>query len=115
VASHDEAVVAVDQPSIIWESVLSNRFTEVTVMSESNKITVNYFCLGALFIFVGSVLLCALGFTVVLPFEATRSWPQVRVDNVIRMLKLRPFSGKRHQFHSTNYTPRRQLILFYRY
>ena len=39
---------------------------------------VNYFCLGALFIFFGSVLLCALGFTVVLPFETTRQWPTVR-------------------------------------
>ncbi len=34
-----------------------------------------YFCLGALLIFVGSVLLCALGFTIVLPHEATRDWP----------------------------------------
>ena len=48
-------------------------------MSESRKVTgVNYFCLGALFIFFGSVLLCALGFTVVLPFETTRQWPTVR-------------------------------------
>jgi hypothetical protein len=46
-------------------------------MSDSSRITVNYFCLGALLIFVGSVLLCALGFTVVLPYEATRAWPQV--------------------------------------
>ena len=48
-------------------------------MSESRKVTgVNFFCLGALFIFFGSVLLCALGFTVVLPFETTRQWPTVR-------------------------------------
>src|SRR5688572_22552873 len=46
-------------------------------MSDSGKITVNYFCLGAFFIFIGSVLLCALGFTVVLPFEVTRAWPAV--------------------------------------
>lgn len=46
-------------------------------MSDTAKITVNYFCLGAFFIFIGSVLLCALGFTVVLPFELTRSWPSV--------------------------------------
>ena len=46
-------------------------------MSDSGKITVNYFCLGAVFIFIGSVLLCALGFTVVLPFEVTRAWPPV--------------------------------------
>src|SRR6218665_1263049 len=46
-------------------------------MSDSGKVTVNYFCLGAVFIFIGSVLLCALGFTVVLPFEVTRAWPPV--------------------------------------
>ena len=38
--------------------------------------SVRYFCLGSLLIFVGSVLLCALGFTVVLPHEATRDWPR---------------------------------------
>jgi len=46
-------------------------------MSDASRLTVNYFCIGALLVFVGSVLLCALGFTVVLPFEATRSWSQV--------------------------------------
>ena len=39
--------------------------------------SVRYFCLGALLIFVGSVLLCALGFTIVLPHEATAHWPRV--------------------------------------
>jgi len=46
-------------------------------MSDASRPTVSYFCVGALFVFVGSVLLCALGFTVVLPFDATRSWPKV--------------------------------------
>ena len=39
--------------------------------------SVRYFCLGALLIFLGSVLLCALGFTIVLPHEATSHWPGV--------------------------------------
>ena len=39
--------------------------------------SVKYFCLGAFLIFLGSVLLCGLGFTVVLPHEATRDWPAV--------------------------------------
>ena len=38
--------------------------------------SVNYFCFGAVLIFLGSVLFCALGFTIVLPYEATRDWPQ---------------------------------------
>ena len=51
-------------------------------MSDSAKITANYFCVGAFLIFIGSVLLCALGFTVVLPFEVTRSWPAVTCEVV---------------------------------
>ncbi|KAK2147605.1 hypothetical protein LSH36_545g03021 [Paralvinella palmiformis] len=39
--------------------------------------SVKYFCLGAFLIFLGSVLLCGLGLTVVLPHEATRNWPKV--------------------------------------
>ena len=38
--------------------------------------SVRYFCVGVLLIFLGSVLLCAFGFTVVLPYEATHFWPQ---------------------------------------
>jgi len=51
--------------------------TAAKTMADASRPTVNYFCLGALLVFVGSVLLCTLGFTVVLPFEAMRSWPQV--------------------------------------
>ena len=36
-----------------------------------------YFCLGAFLVFLGSVLMCAFGFTVLLPHEATRGWRQV--------------------------------------
>lgn len=43
-------------------------------MEENKTCSVNYFCFGAVLIFIGSILLCALGFTVVLPFEATKDW-----------------------------------------
>ena len=46
-------------------------------MEESRTCSVNYFCFGALLIFIGSILLCSLGFTVVLPFERTKAWPEV--------------------------------------
>ena len=46
-------------------------------MEESRTCSVNYFCFGALLIFIGSILLCSLGFTVVLPFERTKYWPEV--------------------------------------
>ena len=46
-------------------------------MSQAPSCTVNWLCVGALLVFVGSILLCALGFTVLLPYEATRHWPQV--------------------------------------
>lgn len=39
--------------------------------------TAKYYCLGAILIFLGSILLCALGFTVVLPHEVTREWLQL--------------------------------------
>jgi len=39
--------------------------------------SVKYFCLGAFLIFLGSVLLCGLGLTIVLPHEMTRDWPEV--------------------------------------
>lgn len=39
--------------------------------------SVKYFCLGAFLIFLGSVLLCGFGLTIVLPHEATRHWPEV--------------------------------------
>ncbi|KAK2161277.1 hypothetical protein LSH36_119g06026 [Paralvinella palmiformis] len=41
---------------------------------------INYFCIGAFLIFVGSVLVCALGFTIVLPYAATRNWPEVTCE-----------------------------------
>ena len=41
------------------------------------KCSMRYFCFGALLIFAGAVFLCALGFTVALPHERTRAWPQV--------------------------------------
>ena len=43
-----------------------------------------YFCLGASLVFFGSILLCALGFTVVYPHHMTRNWPsaQCHVTNV---------------------------------
>ncbi|ELT87024.1 hypothetical protein CAPTEDRAFT_186809 [Capitella teleta] len=41
--------------------------------------SVRYFCGGAMLIFVGSVMLCAFGFTVVLPYKATNPWPQIAV------------------------------------
>lgn len=47
-------------------------------MSDSSKVTVNYFCVGALLIFVGCVLICSLGFTIVLPYELTKNWPEVK-------------------------------------
>lgn len=37
----------------------------------------NYFCISSSLIFAGSILLCVLGFTVVLPYEATSDWPEV--------------------------------------
>ena len=43
-------------------------------MEETRSCSVNYFCFGAVLIFVGSILLCALGFTIVLPFHATQNW-----------------------------------------
>ncbi|ESO05931.1 hypothetical protein HELRODRAFT_160028 [Helobdella robusta] len=46
-------------------------------MSESSKVTINYFCIGAFLIFIGCVLICCLGFIIVLPFETTRLWPLV--------------------------------------
>lgn len=46
-------------------------------MARPRTCSVKYFCLGAFLIFLGSVLLCALGFTVVLPHEATRFWMEV--------------------------------------
>ncbi|KAK2147597.1 hypothetical protein LSH36_545g01032 [Paralvinella palmiformis] len=39
--------------------------------------SMKYFCLGAFLIFLGSVLLCGLGLTIVLPHEMTRDWPEV--------------------------------------
>ncbi|KAK2147596.1 hypothetical protein LSH36_545g01027 [Paralvinella palmiformis] len=39
--------------------------------------SVKYFCLGAFLIFLGSVLLCRLGLTIVLPHDMTRDWPEV--------------------------------------
>ena len=41
------------------------------------RCSVKYFCIGALLIFVGSILLCVLGFFIVLPYEATSNWPKV--------------------------------------
>ena len=49
--------------------------TQYQYISKQPSMLFRYFCLGALLIFVGSVLLCALGFTIVLPHEATRDWP----------------------------------------
>ncbi|ELT92252.1 hypothetical protein CAPTEDRAFT_199975 [Capitella teleta] len=46
-------------------------------MSQTPTCTVNYLCIGALLVFVGSILLCTLGFTVILPYESTRNWTQV--------------------------------------
>ena len=46
-------------------------------MSDKSVCGINYFCVGAFLIFLGSILLCALGFTVVLPHQATRHWPYV--------------------------------------
>lgn len=40
--------------------------------------TINYFCIGAVLLFAGSILLVTLGFTVVLPQQKTRRWPQVK-------------------------------------
>ena len=40
-----------------------------------------YFCVGPALVFVGVVLLCAFGFSVLLPHQATRSW--VRASCVV--------------------------------
>ena len=45
-------------------------------MSETQTCGVNYFCVGAVLIFVGSILLCALGFSYVLPYASTHNWPE---------------------------------------
>src|SRR6218665_336299 len=44
---------------------------------DSSECSPNYFCISSSLIFAGSVLLCVLGFTVVLPYEATSDWPEV--------------------------------------
>ena len=38
------------------------------------KCSTVYFCVGPVLVFVGVVLLCAFGFSVLLPHQATRSW-----------------------------------------
>lgn len=71
-------------------------------MNQGPTCTVNYLCIGALLVFVGSILLCTLGFTVILPYEATRLWPEVTCT-VLNA------SYNRHvctcQRHLTNYEP----------
>ena len=52
----------------------------IEMASGSASCGTNYFCVGAFLIFVGSVLLCALGFTVLLPHVATRKWPEVTCE-----------------------------------
>ena len=64
-------------------------------MPDPSRPTVSYFCIGALFVFVGSVLLCALGFTIVLPFEATRFWPKVSAGKTEDVVP-RPLSAQCH-------------------
>lgn len=39
--------------------------------------SVRYLCLAAGLTFGGAILLCTLGFTVVLPHQATKNWPRV--------------------------------------
>ena len=45
-------------------------------MSEG-KGQAKYYCMGAFLIFVGSILLCTFGFTIVLPHDATKGWLRV--------------------------------------
>ena len=43
-------------------------------MGDHKTCGLNYFCVGAVLIFVGSILLCALGFSTIFPYFMTRDW-----------------------------------------
>lgn len=47
-------------------------------MGDRKTCGVNYFCVGAVLIFVGSILLCALGFSIIFPYFMTKDWVSAR-------------------------------------
>ena len=57
-------------------SELFEDFADVPRMG-AIRCSVQYICFGACLVFVGSILLCAFGFTIVLPYRATLHWPEV--------------------------------------
>jgi hypothetical protein len=60
--------------------------------------SVRYFCCGALLIFVGSVMLCAFGFTYVLPYQLTNTWPQAVCHVVGAFISERLCACDKHTF-----------------
>lgn len=56
---------------------IANITTADPSQQQQQECSPNYFCISSSLIFAGSILLCVLGFTVVLPYEATSDWPEV--------------------------------------
>ena len=49
-------------------------------LQEDRNCSVNYFSCGALLIFMGAILFCALGFIVILPYASTRDWQETKCN-----------------------------------
>ena len=62
-----------------WRRSSDTTCLSTTSRSQSGpvKCSAKYFCLGGFLIFLGSVLLCAFGFTILLPHQATSGWSHV--------------------------------------
>ena len=81
------------------------------------RCSVKYFCLGSLLIFIGSVLLCAMGITVVLPYQKTRDWTEVTCEVSYTAYNRSICSCDQHEIQTdcTEVYPCLQVHVQYRY